>query len=799
MSRIFLDTETCGLHGPIVLLQYAEEDGPIRLYEPWHNPVERTLELMEWIASNHVIGFNLKFDWFHFQQMYTTLTLYCSEYHTETDELDIERYANLEPQARDLGCLKPAAATDIMIHAQKSEFQSLMDRKDILIRRVPVQLAYELAAELNRRIPFDPIYFDRRKDKTLPVWQVQDSRDVKFKNVVCRFKPSSRLKALAKAALGLKDDPILLRQIAMEDWKYPIEFGYAPFAKAVDKYVKIFGSWDGKNKKYFKSPWYHTWPDCIEDHMGYWRFYDRARQYASDDVHYTRELYKYFAEPVGDDDDSVLACLVGSVRWKGFKVDLNGIYELRDEAIATKGKIPTSQNAVLRYIADACNPTEKLGLPTSSNKKHLEELLKWKKDCEWCVGEGCNLCVEHTAAKRAREVLDARHAEKQIMLWNKILVAGRLHVSLKITGTKSNRMSGDDDLNVQAVNKVKFVRRQFPLAYPPYKLCGGDFDAFEVAIAVAIYNDSKLYGELQKDIECPMCDGTGKNTGRNKPKNKDSEICDNCEGTKIEKQKIHAIFGTFIYPNESYAGIRRSAGTLIDRYTISKSGLFTWLFAGTEKSFEERLGIPKEQAKAGLKAFNEFFPNVGAVRNKTMEDFSPLYQPEGIGTKITWREPKTYMSTLLGFKRYFSLENQVLAGLFELAQNPPEHWKKIMGTVARRDLFQTVTGATQSALYGAAFALQGNVARSAINHPIQGTGAQITKRVEREIWDIQPAGYHPWRVIPLNIHDEIMAPVHPDFVTQVEQIVNQSVSRLAPLIPLLRFEWKKGLITWADK
>jgi len=52
VSKIFIDTETCGFHGPIVLLQYAEEDGPIHLYEPWHNPVERTLELMDWIAAN---------------------------------------------------------------------------------------------------------------------------------------------------------------------------------------------------------------------------------------------------------------------------------------------------------------------------------------------------------------------------------------------------------------------------------------------------------------------------------------------------------------------------------------------------------------------------------------------------------------------------------------------------------------------------------------------------------------------------------------------------------------------------
>lgn len=784
MNNLFVDTETCGLHGPIVLIQYAENDGPINLYEPWANPIERTLELIDYIASHHVIGFNLKFDWFHLQQMYTTLQLYCSQHPYETDEIDPIKYAELEPQARDLDCLKPAKASDILLYAQRSKFQSLMDRKDIVIRRVPMQLASKLAAELNKRIPFDPIYFDRRVNKNEPVWQIQDCRDIKFRNIVCRFKPSSRLKALAKSALGLKDDPILLKQIAMEEWKYPIEFGYAPFAKAVDKYVRIFGAWKGKNKKFFKAPWYHTWPDVIEYHTAYWRFFDIARKYATDDVHYTRELYKYFGSPDVDDDDSILACLVGSVRWRGFKVDLDGLYNLRDEAIKTKGRIPVDKNSVLRYLGEVCNPTEVLGLPTSTNKVSLEELVKWKQDCEWCDGEGCELCEIHPVAERAKQVLDARHAEKQVQLYNKILVAGRLHVSLKITGTKSNRMSGDDNLNVQAVNKVKFVRKQFQLAYPPYKLCGGDFDAFEVAIAVAIYNDPKLIAELQKLIDCPFCDGQG---------------CKKCDNIGKEQQKIHGIFGTFMYPGETYASIRKSSGTDKDIYTTSKSGVFTWLYAGTEYSFETRLGIPREQAKAGLAAFNEYFPDIAEARNKIMEDFSPLHQPEGLGTKIEWRDPKPYIETLLGFKRYFDLEFQVVRGLYDLAQNPPEDWKNVMGTVARRDLFQTVTGATQSALYGAAFALQNYVARSAINHPIQGTGAQITKRVEREIWDIQPSGYHPWRVIPLNVHDEIMTSVHPDYVEQVDEIVKKSVTKLVPLIPLLRFDWKKGLATWADK
>ena len=43
MSKVYLDTETCGLHSMMVLLQYAEEDGPIRLHEVWRRPIRETL------------------------------------------------------------------------------------------------------------------------------------------------------------------------------------------------------------------------------------------------------------------------------------------------------------------------------------------------------------------------------------------------------------------------------------------------------------------------------------------------------------------------------------------------------------------------------------------------------------------------------------------------------------------------------------------------------------------------------------------------------------------------------------
>src|SRR5215831_16811975 len=110
-----LDTETCGLCGPIVLIQYAIDDGPIILYCPWTNPIKDTIALFEMIANHPggILGFNLAFDTFHICQMYTTLLLM----HDKEMDLEdcIEEYVENEPYGRDGPCWKPQTACDIFL------------------------------------------------------------------------------------------------------------------------------------------------------------------------------------------------------------------------------------------------------------------------------------------------------------------------------------------------------------------------------------------------------------------------------------------------------------------------------------------------------------------------------------------------------------------------------------------------------------------------------------------------------------------------------------------------------------
>lgn len=773
---IFLDTETCGFHGMAVLIQWSEDDGPVHLHSVWTRPIRDTLELIRKFCSHEqgVVGFNLAFDWFHICKLWTTLSAWHD--HDAHPEDIIDELAEIEPLARDGDCVKPVTACDIMLHARKGPYQSTMDRGDIRIRRVPTALAWDLAEELEKRIKLNPIYFARKKDKYARQWQVFDLEDedgesiTDFKDVVLVFRPSTALKALAADALKLPvDNMLLFTDIEVDKAFYPIEYGYAPFAKAIGSR----GKWNG------------AWPEKIKFHINHWEFNQLARKYASNDVIYTRDLWKHFGCPAAGDDDSILACMVAAVRWRGYKVDLDRLVKLRENTIKSKTKIvdgkeitiPTSAAYARRYVTEDMDQTERLIVQGSTKKVLLQEITRWKKDCPKCQGQGdcigvtlvkCPECggtgeIIHPSAIRATEVLEARQANYEVDLFDKFLLAGRFHASVVVIGTLSSRMSGADGLNPQGIRKTKEVRESFPLACLSNKLCGGDFAGFEVTLAEACYGDKNLRKDLQ----------SGK--------------------------KIHALFGVHVYPDMTYEQILATEGTKDDRYTRCKQAVFAMFYGGEGFTLKDRLGVDIDTANAAYEAFIKRYPNVGLERRKIFDMFCSMRQPGGLGGKVEWFKPADYIESMFGFRRYFTLENQICKALYDLANSPPGHWKKLNIKVVRRNRLQTAMGAVQSALYGAAFAQQAANMRAAANHVIQSAGAQITKLVQRKIWDIQPSGIGKWLVQPLNIHDELMVPAAPEVTGRLKEVVDSTVESLRPKVPLIKMDWVTGLNSWADK
>lgn len=777
---LFEDVETVGLHGMPILIQYAIDDGPIHLWEPWHEPIADTLQLIEIFCQGDVCGFNLAFDWFHLCKLYTTLALFPDSSVKPKDHID--EIALLEKQARFGPCLKPKRALDLMLHARKGPYQSLMARDDIRIRRVPTVLAYSLANELEQRVEIEKIYFAKRRDKWAPNWKVVETDDPDFKDVILIFNPSGALKTLACHALKIDDSEILrYGDIEVPKEFRPKEFGYAPFAEAVG----LPGKWN----------W--AWPEVIGRHIDHWRYNQMARKYAGNDIVYTRGLYHHFGKPEPGDDDSELACCVAAVRWHGFAVGDSKIKDQKLKVRAERTNTPVAPAQALYYIREPMQTdVERMSLKSTA-KASLEKMVaEWPCDCtyEASLPATCPICKGtrlHPSAERALEVLNARKSIKEEELYDKLLLAGRFHASFVVIGALSSRMAGADGLNAQGINHKKDVRSCFTLADNGYILCGGDFDSFEVVLAEAAYNDIQLRRALTELTPCAMCDATGVYLGGK---------CKECSGTTKATNKIHALYGVEMFPGKSYADVIRSKGSKIkDFYTAGKQGVFSKIYGGDWSTLVRKQGLAEDVAKAADESFGRKFPGVAKAQEKIFEAFCSMRQPGGIGTKVIWHEPAEFIESLMGFRRYFTLENSICRALFQLANKPPKHWKAIKTKVRRRDRDQYVGGAVSSALYGAAFGIQSCAMRAAANHVIQSSGATITKHVQRRVWDHQPSGIHKFQVIPMNIHDEILAPCLPEIAEAVQTTVYAAIEEFRSRVPLIAMTWQIGMKSWAEK
>jgi hypothetical protein len=745
--KIYLDTETCGLHSQPVLLQYAEDDGPIKLVNLWSQPAGDTLDLLEHLAAHTVVGFNLAFDWFHVCKFHTLLSLVPRSW---IPREHIAELAQLEPQARDGDCLKPAGALDLMLYSRKGPYQGLMARENIRIQRIPEEIAQHVADELNATNEFDPIHFAGTKDPRR--WRVYPTKSEKWKDVVLVFAPRAGLKQIAEHCLGFTPAYQFKNIEPPNEWR-PFELGFAPWAMAVASAPDWIPTEEARalvGKKGRKDA--RAWPAVLERYIDHWENNEPARQYASDDIKYTRALDAKW-QPPGNDDDSVLACMVAAIRWHGYALDLPALDGLLAAADATVAGAPCNVNKpreVRDYINAGMADTEAMvwQLKGTTRKQTLKKLLTAREPG-----------YLPDFADRAERILVIKEAAKERELYRKLRLAGRFHAAFNVIGTLSSRMSGAAGLNAQAIKRNDYVRAAFPLAWEGTQLSGGDFDAFEVSIADAVYQDPDLHARI------------------------------------VSGEKLHAIFGTLLFPGYTAEQIKATEKTKFDMYTMAKVAVFALLYGGTAKALAYFLGLPVEQCERAERDWYALFPNLAKRRHELAERLAQLYGAEG-GYQLG--NPDNYVESFLGFRRYFDSEFRAIRQIHGVRANRiPEQYRA--KECRRRDdkEKQTYSGALLSAIFGACFAVQKGVVRAATNHEIQSPGATITKRLQRTIWDLQPSGRHSWLVAPMNVHDEILCPTAPALVDTVAQTVRSVVEGFRDKVPLIGMKWYRGKSAWA--
>jgi hypothetical protein len=784
---IALDTETMGLCGPAVLMQYRDPiSGRIVLYNFWKNPVQRSLDLIEYIMlyEGGIVLFNATFDHFQLCKIATMLSImrdeYGADYIPERAFDNPRRLGEIEKAARDYDLtLRPAAICDLMLWAQKGRYQRCMDRDPIILRRIPKELGQITCDLLNEYVKFDPILFSDRKTEG-PVWNMTECKDKEgnvqehLTDVICTFHPSISLKTLAKYE-GLVDHAVkIYADVGYDD--HPVELTFAPYALAFDN-IKSPEQWEtikrflmrkyGSKKILNKLnlPYYGTWLHSGLDIINFWETDKLAREYAEDDVIYTEGLFEKFGYPEMNDDDSVLAASVSAARWKGYAIDEEGLKNLEEENLGKMRKVPffEAPRACLNYITEPMSPLEKALVGKKTGKIILEGYAK--KGGE--VG------------RRAKEIFDARAAKKEVELIHKILVADRLHASFKVIGALTTRMSGSDGINAMGIRREKHIRNKFPLKFPGFVATGGDASAFEVCLYQAVSQDENLY----RDLTSFLTDDDG------------NFVLDE-KGEKIPI-KIHARLGQQLYPGMSYLEVIKNK----ELYTRAKSAVFAILYGGVARTLEERLGVSLEIAERVLNDFLSLYPKAKELRLSIEESYTPLAQDQETG-RYHWRGCKEYVESLMGFRRYFNeVEIPTIRKLYDLCNNMPDYIRDIEGTFTRNTKRgeQSAGGVIMSAIFGAMFSMSGAMVRQSNNHQIQSTGAGLIKRLQRRFWEIQPVGMHRWENQVYQCHDELICITREEHIPTILEIKDNFIKEYRSIAPLLDFDWTEKLETWADK
>lgn len=739
---IFFDTESIGFYGPTVLIQYCVDDGDPVIHNIWDHTVGETLDLIESHVTHPsgVVGFNLTHDWYHYSRTYGVLAELPRRYRPDPlDYLDVEK----EDIAHDKYCLKPVKACDLMLVGRKTKFQASLNQKQVTMRKVPKVLAPLLVEELKKNVPIPSIYFARSKKGY--AWRIvplikgtakeatspEDEIDPDFVNIQLKFAPSTSLKAIM-AYIG--HDVVTLDDL--DPLPKPEEYAWFPH--------------------------YGGWSSVFNEHLWAWRNDPRRLEYAKNDPLYTRELYHYLGDPVLGDVDSELACAIGAMHWRGFAVDIPACKERLKVAEQIFSRAPVNINSprqVKNWLHEVCTPLEKQAVDTTGMELLKKISDEWKED-------------NPELARRCGLIIEARRAEEEMTLLRRLIQAGRLYVTFKVIGTKSNRMSGGSEsyikskgsINPQGIKKGGAIRSLFPLAHPDLILCGGDFSGYEVSIAEAVYKDPRLREDLLKGL------------------------------------KMHGLFGAEMYGltyEEIMATEDNNINDVNGYYQRAKRGFFASLYGAMEDKIGKAMWLPKEAAKEGLDRFANKYSRIREYRENLQKKFTAISQKE-LGKEITWSEPAEYEESFLGFRRYFTLEFNIIRCLYNMARNPSEEFLELGKNlrVVRRDRVQTASGAALSALYAVAFGIQGQVFRAAANHDIQSPGAQMTKELQGEIWTVQPVGINKWYVMPMNIHDEIQAPCAPEVVDIVATKVANKVESFREKVPLIKMKWKTHLTTW---
>lgn len=750
---LYLDSEGMNFNGPVILWQYAVDDGPIQVHNSFNAPVKKTLELLEWFCTEHVCAWHLTHDWFHAVKQFNILL----QVENKSMFPIVSEIADIEARNPSTHFLRPEKALDLMIYATEGKYQFLKERRPYTVSRVPRALAYRLIQKFNGAIQFDSVLFANYKKKEAVGWEPVELSPPHpdFIDIRIKFNPSASLDAVGEFVVGrnkIEQDWSVLPQVDAPNWR-PYGGGWRPYA---------------------------------EEFIDFWS-QPRQIEYATRDVEILREIHKAWGSPAAGHYNGELCICIANTRWKGFSIDKKSIDKTVADCNELVESCPINMNshrAVRKYIIAPMDPL-KAALLTSTGKATLEILAKEK-------GE---------AGARAGKILAVRKAEALRRVFYKLQVAGRLHPNYMAQGTLSDRMAGVGGLNPQGLNKKN--RSVFTLADDDEDAESGDFDAFETGIAAAVYGDKKLTSELLAGVK-PHASLASTIFGDTYDDILDTEKgkCGKCGGTGVtdpeDEDDLQFAHADFAGSTKVTCYFCEGSGSVEAKYDKGKAAFYASLYGAHESKLALITGVSSAQMKKGLEDWRDQYPEMVAFLAQKERDYMPVFFDSE--NKLQWREPKMFAESLLGFKRDFSMEYKTIKALYDILKAWPREWNDLPLTVVRKSVKgeQKVGNAAMSALIGAIFSLSSAAKRQANNHEIQASGAGITKGLQLAIWHaMQPIGAHPAVVRILNSHDELSGVFKRGY--SAETIVGDYVEDKRKIVPLIGMTWDMGIKFWGDK
>ena len=786
LNTCHFDTETLGLYGPLAIGQFRFSHATVNhaanhafIFDPWHQPVCITIQLIEEVVKCRVVAHNLTFDWQKISQYYCAVKRLQAKYGDGVRPIDhIDEMAHLIFEAKSDYCLKPAAAVCTLLLCQKQIGGAALAAKEIRVRKLPHDVAEVIASVLNKYTKLPDILFARRKTDVRWATCQSDDGDA-WSDVALKFGPSNALKDVARLVLGVDDTTKIGEEV--QPPPFPYEVGYAPYATLLNH-----GDWTHTTEAKKDKPrmTHLLWPRLLRDHVEFWTTPKSPQcKYALQDIDLLVRLDEHLGS-VETDFDSELACQVASVRVAGFSIDMDKLNTATAESnvVNKSAEINVDSHVQVRkYIEDALDPMEAYVCAESCDKVTLKKIQKAfvLDEREECCDDGCERCNgtgfvgpgPMPVVDRVDHILKVRKHRKRLQLYNKLRVAKAAYPSFRVIGTKSGRMSGADGLNYHGIDGSRAIREIFTMGNEcepdgtPWVVCGGDMNSQELAIAAAVMNDENLADDI----------GEGKS--------------------------LHGVFAAAAsgIPYEQIMKNKEDKGTPeANWYKKAKICVYAILYGAASFNIAQTLGCEPSEADQIIKDFFVKYPYMAQTRKMVKKSLEALRQDEN-NRLIVAQPEQTYIDSCFGFRRSFECEYAVMQIMIEAMNETKALLKDYPGKVIRKEEKgeQTLAGASSSALFGAVFSLQGKILRAALNHLIQSAGRTVTLRVQKRIWDeVQPIGIHRFQLKIMSVHDEIATTSPPRHVDTITAAVADEMAKLCETVPLLSLDWATHVGSW---